>query len=64
MDATRLTKEEIAKTFYEIESKKAEADKQLKAIISKKEEAETKIKKFENEINALSSEYRVKKSNL
>ena len=64
LDATRLTKEEIAKTFYEIESKKAEADKQLKDIISKKEEAETKIKKFENEINALSSEYRVKESRL
>ena len=59
-----LTKEEIAKTFYEIEGKKAEADKQLNSILSKKEEAENKIKKFENEINALSSEYRVKESRL
>ena len=64
LDATRLTKEEIAKTFYEIEGKKAEADKQLNSILSKKEEAENKIKKFENEINALSSEYRVKESRL
>ena len=64
LDATRLTKEEIAKTFYEIESKKAEADKQLNSILNKKEEAENKIKKFENEINALSSEYRVKESRL
>ena len=46
------------------EARKAEADKQLNSILSKKEEAESKIKKFENEINALSSEYRVKESRL
>ena len=64
LDATRLTKEEIAKEFYEIENRRNEAVKSLDSIISKKEEAETKIKKFENEINALSSEYRVKESRL
>ena len=64
LDSTRLTKEEIAKEFYEIENKRNKAAKQLDLIINKKEEAENKIKKFEQEINALSSEYRVKESRL
>ena len=64
LDATRLTKEEIAKEFYEIESKRNEAAKQLDSIISKKEEAENKVKKYDNEINNLSSEYRIKESRL
>lgn len=64
LDSTRLTKEDIAKEFYEIENKRNEVVKQLDSIISKKEEAESKIKKFENEINALTSEYRLKESKL
>ena len=64
LDSTRLTKEEIAKEFYEIENKRNEAAKSLETIVSKKEEAESKIKKFETEINNLSSEYRVKESRL
>ena len=64
LDSTRLTKEEISKSFYEIENKRKEAAKQLDSIISKKEEAESKIKKFETEINNLYSEYRVKESRL
>ena len=64
LDATRLTKEEIAKEFYEIESKRNEAAKQLDSIISKKEEAENKVKKYDNEINNFSSEYRIKESRL
>ena len=64
LDATRLTKEDIAKEFYEIENRRNAAAKSLDSIISKKEEAESKIKKFENEINTLSSEYRVKESRL
>lgn len=64
LDSTRLTKEEIAKNFYDIESKRNEASKQLEAIINQKEEAESKIKQYENSINALSSEYRVKESRL
>ena len=64
LDSTRLTKEEIAKEIYEIESKRNEAAKQLASIISKKEEAENKVKKYDNEINNLSSEYRIKESRL
>lgn len=64
LDSTRLTKEEIAKEFYEIENRRNQAEKSLNSIISKKEEAEGKIKKFETEINSLSSEYRMKESRL
>ena len=64
LDATRLTKEEIAKSFYEIENKRNGAAKELEAINSKKEEAENKIKQYETNINSLSSEYRVKESRL
>ena len=64
LDSTRLTKEEISKTFYEIEAKRNEAKKQLDSIITRKEEAEGKIKKFDEQINTLSSEYRIKESRL
>ena len=64
LDSTRLTKEEIAKEFYEIESRREKAVKQLESIINKKEEAENKVKKYDNEINNLSSEYRIKESRL
>ena len=64
LDSTRLTKEEISKTFYEIEAKRNEAKKQLDSIITRKEEAEGKIKKFDEQINAFSSEYRIKESRL
>ncbi len=64
LDSTRLTKEEISKTFYEIEAKRNEAKKQLDSIITRKEEAEGKIKKFDEQINTFSSEYRIKESRL
>ena len=38
LDSTRLTKEEIAKEFTEIERKRNDAAKQLDSLISKKEE--------------------------
>ncbi len=64
LDGTRLTKEEIAKTFYEIESKRNEAAQSLEEIATKKEETEKKIKEYEDNINRLSSEYRIKESRL
>ena len=64
LDSTRITKEEIAKNFYEIENKRNEIAKQLEAIISQKEEAEAKIKKYETNIHTFSSEYRMKESRL
>ena len=64
LDSTRLTKEEIAKNFYEIESKKNEATQNLNSIINKKEEAEEKIKQYDEKINVIASEYRIKESRL
>ena len=64
LDSTRLTKEEIAKVFYEIEDKKNKATKSLNEISSKSEETERKIKEYDDAINKLSSEYRIKESRL
>ena len=62
LDSTRLTKEEIAKVFFEIEDKKNKATKSLNEISSKSEETERKIKEYDDTINKLSSEYRIKES--
>ena len=64
LDSTRLTKEEIAKVFYEIEDKKNKATKSLNEISSKSEETERKIKEYDDTINKLLSEYRIKESRL
>ena len=64
LDSTRITKEEIAKNFYEIENKRNEVSKQLETIINQKEETEEKIKQYETNIHTLSSEYRMKESRL
>ena len=64
LDSTRLTKEEIAKVFYKIEDKKNKATKSLNEISSKSEETERKIKEYDDTINKLSSEYRIKESRL
>ncbi len=64
LDATRLTKEEIAKSFYEIENKRNSVERQLELIVNKKEEAQNKIKQYEENINTLTSEYRMKESRL
>lgn len=64
LDSTRLTKDEIGKTFYEIETKRNEAVKALQDISKGKEEAQKKIKEFEDKLNSLSSEYRIKESRL
>ena len=64
LDSTRLTREEISKTFQEIEARRNEIVKSLDKISSQKEEAENKIKEYEDTINRLSSEYRIKESRL
>ena len=64
LDATRLTREEISKTFQEIEARRNEIVKSLDKISSEKEKAESKIKEYEDTINRLSSEYRIKESRL
>ena len=64
LDSTRLTKQEIAKTFYEIEANRNEAVKSLERISAQKEETEKKAKEYEENINNLYSEYRIKESRL
>ncbi len=64
LDSTRLTKQEIAKTFYEIEVNRNEAVKSLERISAQKEETEKKAKEYEEKINSLYSEYRIKESRL
>lgn len=64
LDATRLTKTEIDKTFSEIETKRNDAASKLDKIIAKKTTAEEKIKQFETNINSLTADYRMKESRL
>ena len=64
LDSTRLQKEEIAKEFYEIDSKRNKIVTSLEEINQKREEADKKIKTYENDINRYQSEMRMKESKL
>lgn len=64
LDSTRLQKEEIAKEFYEIDSKRNKIVKNLEEMNQKREEADKKIKTYENEINSYQNEMRMKESKL
>ena len=64
LDGTRLKKEDIAKSFYEIENKRNKVLKGLEEINKKKEEAEKKIKTYDMNINNYQNEMRIKESKL
>ena len=64
LDSTRLTKEEIAKGFYEIDNKRNKVLKSLEEINKKKEEADKKIKTYDMTINNYQNEMRIKESKL
>ena len=64
LDQKRLEKDEISKTFYEIESKRNEAAKKLEEINKRKEKSLAKLKEYEDKINLLSTDMRVKDSKL
>lgn len=64
LDKARLAKEEFAKTFYEIESKKTEANNKLNKINEQKEKGILKIKEYDTQINNFLSEERLKDSKL
>ena len=64
LDATRFQKEEIAKGFYEIDSKRTKALKTLEEINNKKEEADKTIQDYEKNINSLTNEMRMKETRL
>jgi len=62
LDKARITKEEISKTFNEIESSRNEITKSLELIESKKLDSEEKIKTYENQISNLQYETRMKEA--
>ena len=64
LDNTRMKKEEIAKEFYEIESKRNKILTDLEEVNKEKKEADRKIKDFDSKINMLSGEKRIKESKL
>ena len=64
LDEKRLEKDEISKSFYEIESRRNNASKQLEEINEKKEKSLLKLKEYQDKINSFSTELRVKDSKL
>ncbi len=64
LDSTRLQKEEIAKEFYEIDSKRNKVVKSIEEINTMKEDADKKINQYQANINAYQSEMRIKESKL
>lgn len=64
LDSTRITKEEIAKTFHDIESQRNNITKSLSEINEKRQEANEKIKQYDTTLKNLEQEERMKTSRL
>ena len=62
LDANRLKKQDITKEFLEIDNTRNKAIKTLKGIREQKEKSLTVIKDYDDNINKLTSEYRMKES--
>ena len=62
LDGTRATKEDSSKGFYEIEKNRNKLSKVLEEIKTKREESVVELKNYDDKINTLSSEYRIKDS--
>ena len=62
LDSNRIKKQEISKNFQEIEATRNKAVKTLTEIKAQKEEALAIIKDFDEKINKLTAEYRMKDS--
>ena len=62
LDQKRLLKSEINKTFSEIEKKRLERQKQLIDINLKKDKSTEKLKNFDDKLNSLSMDLRLKQS--
>ena len=63
LDNTRMKKEEIAKEFYGIESKRNKILTDLEEVNKEKQEADRKIKDFDSKINMLSEKRELKNQN-
>lgn len=64
LDSTRITKEEISKTFNEIEQNRNRIKKSLEEIEEKRDSADKKIKQYISNINSYETEERIKSSRL
>ena len=64
LDEKRLEKGEISKAFYEIEVKRNNISKKLEDVKQTREKSIAKLNEFEEKINSLSSELRIKDSKL
>ena len=62
LDSNRIKKQEISKNFQEIEATRNKAVKTLTEIKNQKEVALAVIKEFDDKINKLTAEYRMKDS--
>ena len=62
LDSNRIKKQEISKNFQEIENTRNKAVKTLTEIKAQKEEALAIIKDFDEKINKITAEYRMKDS--
>ncbi len=64
LDATRLEKDEIAKDFYEIDSKRNKIVKAIEEVSQTKEVADKKINDYQTRIHNYQNEMRIKESKL
>ncbi len=64
LDRTRDYKQDISKTFYEIEKNQKNAQNEIEKISNKKIECIKKNKEFDDEINKISHDIRMKDSRL
>jgi len=62
LDEVRMNKNELSKGFYEIETNRNSLENKLKEENSKKEENNKKLKEFDEKINKLKDESRMKTS--
>lgn len=64
LDETRLKKSDMATSFHTIEANKNTLQKALEEIKGKREESASQVAKFDEEINNLDTDYRIKNSRL
>lgn len=64
LDAERLVKEDISKTFVEIEANRNKIIKELEEFSIQKQESTNKIREYDNLINKTGMELRIKESRL
>ena len=62
LDSSRTNKEELSKSFYEIEKNRNDINKSLEEMKSEKDKSAERLKEYETKINSYQSEYRIKES--